>query len=85
MRRLLRRVVRNARLLGITEPVLVDLVGVVRDAMSPSYPELATDFERISAIVRAEEEAFLQTLTAGSRIFDTAVAATKQAGGGRGA
>ena len=28
--------------------------------MSPSYPELATDFERISAVVRAEEEAFLR-------------------------
>src|ERR687895_2977007 len=49
--------------------------------MAPSYPELVTDFERISAVVRAEEEAFLTTLTAGSRIFDTAVAATKQAGG----
>jgi alanyl-tRNA synthetase len=39
-----------------------------------------SDFERISAVVRAEEEAFLATLTAGSRIFDTAVAETKQAG-----
>ena len=49
--------------------------------MGPSYPELATDFERIAAVVRAEEEAFLATLAAGSRIFDSAVAATKRAGG----
>lgn len=81
LRRLLRRIVRSARLLGVEEPVLGSFAEVVRDAMAPSYPELVTDFERISAVVRAEEEAFLQTLTAGSRIFDTAVAQTRGAGG----
>ncbi|MCW2719765.1 alanine--tRNA ligase [Pseudonocardia sp.] len=81
LRRLLRRIVRSARLLGVQEPVLNSFAEVVRDAMAPSYPELATDFERISAVVRNEEEAFLQTLTAGSRIFDTAVSATKSSGG----
>ncbi len=83
VRRLLRRIVRSARLLGVTEPVLRSFAEVVRDEMSPSYPELATDFERISAVVEAEEEVFLDTLTSGSRIFDTAVAATKRAGGTR--
>ena len=80
LRRLLRRIVRSARLLGVHEPVLTSFAEVVRDAMGPTYPELATDFERISAVVRAEEEAFLATLTAGSRIFDTAVAETREAG-----
>ena len=42
--------------------------------MAPSYPELATDFERISTYAYAEEEAFLQTLRAGTTIFDVAVA-----------
>ena len=81
LRRLLRRIVRSARLLGVTEPVLQSFAEVVRDEMSPSYPELVRDFERISAVVRAEEDAFLATLTTGSRIFDTAVAATRRAGG----
>jgi alanyl-tRNA synthetase len=80
LRRLLRRIVRSARLLGVHEPVLGSFAEVVRDAMAPTYPELETDFERISAVVRAEEEAFLATLTAGSRIFDTAVAETRKAG-----
>ncbi len=80
LRRLLRRIVRSARLLGVQEPVLHAFAEVVRDTMSPAYPELTSDFERISAIVKAEEEAFLQTLTAGSRIFDTAVADTRSAG-----
>ncbi|MFR9801378.1 alanine--tRNA ligase [Pseudonocardia sp. RS010] len=81
LRRLLRRIVRSARLLGVTQPVLRAFAEVVRDEMSPTYPELVTDFERISAVVEAEEEAFLATLTAGSRIFDTAVAETRRAGG----
>jgi alanyl-tRNA synthetase len=81
LRRLLRRIVRSARLLGVHEPVLPAFAEVVRDAMAPSYPELATDFERIRAVVAAEEESFLTTLAAGERIFETAAVATKQAGG----
>ena len=83
LRRLLRRIVRSARLLGVHEPVLPAFAAVVRDAMAPSYPELAADFERISAVVRAEEETFLQTLTTGSKIFEGAVAATRAAGSTR--
>jgi alanyl-tRNA synthetase len=49
--------------------------------MGPSYPELVTDYQRIEAVARVEEEAFLATLSAGSRIFDLAVAQTRQAGG----
>jgi alanyl-tRNA synthetase len=81
LRRLLRRTVRSARLLGVTEPVLGEITAVVRDAMGPSYPELVTDYPRIEAVARAEEEAFLATLSAGSRIFDLAVARTREAGG----
>jgi alanyl-tRNA synthetase len=81
LRRLLRRVVRSMRLLGVTEPVLSDIIAVVRDTMGPSYPEINTDYQRIEAVARAEEEAFLATLSAGSRIFDLAVARTRQAGG----
>ena len=81
LRRLLRRTVRSLRLLGVTEAVLSDITAVVRDTMGASYPELVTDYQRIEAVARAEEEAFLMTLSAGSRIFDLAVAQTRQAGG----
>ena len=81
LRRLLRRIVRSARLLGVHEPVLPAFAEVVRDEMAPSYPELALEFERISAVMTVEEDAFLQTLTTGSKIFDVAAAATKQGGG----
>jgi alanyl-tRNA synthetase len=81
LRRLLRRIVRSMRLLGVQEPVLPEFAAVVRDAMSPSYPEIARDFDRISEVVRVEEEAFLATLTSGVRIFDLAAEQTKAGGG----
>ena len=80
LRRLLRRAVRSMKLLGVDEATLPELLPVSRDAMSPSYPELATDFERISAVAYAEEEAFRRTLTAGTTLFDTAVQKAKKAG-----
>ncbi|TVT30699.1 alanine--tRNA ligase [Amycolatopsis rhizosphaerae] len=81
LRRLLRRIVRSVRLLGVHEPVLPEFAKVVRDAMAPSYPEIARDFDRISEVMRVEEEAFLATLTSGSKIFDLAAEETKKSGG----
>jgi alanyl-tRNA synthetase len=80
LRRLLRRVIRSAKLLGIDDPIVGDLMATVRDAMGPSYPELVTDFDRIHRIAVAEETAFNRTLTSGSRLFDDAARATKASG-----
>ncbi|MCV7093076.1 alanine--tRNA ligase [Mycobacterium interjectum] len=80
LRRLLRRVIRSAKLLGIEEPIVGDLMATVRDSMGPSYPELVTDFDRIRRIAVAEETAFNRTLASGSRLFDEVVSATKSAG-----
>jgi alanyl-tRNA synthetase len=81
LRRLLRRVIRSMRLLGFEGRSLPELLPVSRDCMAPSYPEVATDFERISTYAYAEEDAFAQTLRAGTAILDTAVRETKEAGG----
>jgi alanyl-tRNA synthetase len=81
LRRILRRAVRSMRLLGYDDRALPELLTVARDAMSGSYPELATDFERISSYAYNEEEAFSSTLRAGTTILNTAVAETKTAGG----
>ena len=74
LRRLLRRVVRAMRLLGVADPVLPELLPVSRDLMAESYPEVERDWARVSAIAYAEEDAFRRTLTAGTQIFDLAVA-----------
>ena len=79
LRRMLRRTIRAVRLLGYDRPSLPELLPVSRDLMSASYPELATDFERIAMIAYAEEETFRRTLAAGTAILDVAVAQAKDA------
>ncbi|ORA12909.1 alanine--tRNA ligase [Mycobacterium arosiense] len=80
LRRLLRRVIRSARLLDIEGPIVGDLMATVRDAMGPSYPELVADFDRIRRIAVAEETAFNRTLAAGSKLFDEVAGTTKASG-----
>lgn len=81
LRRLLRRSVRAMRLLGVDGLALTSLLPVSKDAMAPSYPELAENFEQISAVAYAEEEAFRRTLASGTTILDSAVADLKKHGG----
>ena len=78
LRRLLRRVVRAMRLLGVSDPVLPELLPISRDLMAESYPEVASDWARISQIAYAEEDAFRRTLATGTQIFDLAVADAKR-------
>jgi alanyl-tRNA synthetase len=80
LRRLLRRIIRAAKLLGVEQPIMSELMVTVRDEMGPSYPELVTDFDRIQRIAVAEETAFNRTLASGSKLFEDAAAATKSAG-----
>ncbi|TKV60416.1 alanine--tRNA ligase [Nakamurella flava] len=77
LRRLLRRAIRSARLLGVSEPIMPTLMSTVRDLMSPSYPELAEDYTRIEKVAITEEQAFLRTLSSGSKLFDVAAGELK--------
>ncbi len=77
LRRILRRAMRAMRLLGVDKPSTPELLPVSKDVMASSYPELDRDFDRISQVTYAEEEAFASTLKAGTVILDTAVAEAK--------
>ena len=79
LRRLLRRVVRSARLLGAEEPTMGAFIGRAIDLMSPSYPELAEQRDHIVSVAVGEETSFSKTLAAGSKLFADAAAATKAA------
>ncbi|OZC53959.1 alanine--tRNA ligase [Rhodococcus sp. 06-621-2] len=80
LRRLLRRIVRSARLLGAPDQTMAQLITVVRDTMAESYPELVSGFDRILNVSVGEETAFLKTLTSGSKLFDTAAETVKSSG-----
>jgi alanyl-tRNA synthetase len=70
LRRILRRAVRHAWLLGRREPTLVEVVETVVDTMGAAYPELLARRTDIVRSVRAEEERFLATIDAGMKRFD---------------
>jgi alanyl-tRNA synthetase len=77
LRRMMRRTIRNMRLLGTNDAVIADLTEAAIGAMGAQYPELITDKKRILAVSSSEEESFLQTLKSGTQIFDLASAALK--------
>jgi alanyl-tRNA synthetase len=77
LRRMMRRTIRNMRLLGTNEPIISELTSAAIAAMGPQYPELVSDSQRILAVAVAEEESFLQTLKSGTQIFDVAANALK--------
>ena len=80
LRRLLRRAVRSMRLLGTEDRVLPELLPLSRDKMGETYADLFRDWERISQVAYAEEDAFRQTLRAGTTIFDQAAAEVRRSG-----
>ena len=72
LRRMMRRTIRNLRLMGVNDPIMSELTIAAIGAMGPQYPELIADKKRILAVSVAEEESFLQTLKSGTQIFDMA-------------
>ncbi|MBP1325119.1 alanyl-tRNA synthetase [Leucobacter exalbidus] len=79
LRRLLRRVVLQMRLMGVMGASFAELFPVSRDAMQGAYPVVAQDFDHISKVAYAEEKTFLRTLASGIQILQTAVAAATDA------
>jgi alanyl-tRNA synthetase len=78
LRRMMRRTIRNMRLLGSMDPIMSELTVSAIAAMGPQYPELVTDSKRILSVSVSEEESFLQTLKSGTQIFDLASVALKK-------
>jgi alanyl-tRNA synthetase len=78
LRRMMRRTIRNMRLLGSSDPIMSELTVAAIAAMGSQYPELVSDKKRILEVSASEEESFLQTLKSGTAIFDIASSATKK-------
>jgi alanyl-tRNA synthetase len=70
LRRILRRAVRHAWLLGRNEPTLVHVVQAVIDTMHDVYPELKHRQRYLLEQTRGEEERFLATIAGGMSRFD---------------
>ena len=79
LRRMMRRTIRNMRLLGSQDLVIGELMKSSIKAMGPQYPELIKDSKRILSVAESEEDTFIQTLKSGTSIFDIAAEQSKGA------
>ncbi len=80
LRRIIRRAARHGRLLGIEEPFLYKVAGVVVDKMGDVYPELVDASDFIAQVTKAEEERFSHTLEQGMRVLDEILEEMKERG-----
>jgi alanyl-tRNA synthetase len=79
LRKIMRRAMRNGRMVGTTDPYLYKLTNFVAHFMQPAYPELRESAERVSRIVREEENRYATTFQVAERFFHDAA---KSAAGG---
>ncbi len=70
LRRIVRRAVRHAYLLGVEKPVMSDLADAVITLMDDAYPDLAENRSLIKDALQREEEGFRKTLSAGMKILE---------------
>jgi alanyl-tRNA synthetase len=78
LRRLMRRAVRHARLLGIDGPVLPAVTASVIAHLGGVWPELIAQAALIERVVTSEEESFTRTLAQGTRLLDAAITRTRE-------
>lgn len=80
LRRLIRRALRQGKLLGIDKDFLTQTVQVVIDKWKHAYPELAEKESYILKVVKIEEEKFRNTIDQGLEILQKEIAIAKENG-----
>jgi alanyl-tRNA synthetase len=80
LRRLIRRAFRHGNRLGLAEPFVHTLMGIVAEGMKSAYPELLTALPLVSKICKAEEERFALALSSGLRVFNQYAAESRRGG-----
>jgi alanyl-tRNA synthetase len=73
LRRIMRRAMRHAKMLGFADPVLYKTAVFVLEFMSEAFPQEAERKSFVAKIVEKEEERFIQTLDNGLRILNEEV------------
>ncbi|HZE11880.1 MAG TPA: alanine--tRNA ligase [Burkholderiales bacterium] len=73
LRRIVRRAIRHGYKLGRKEPFFHRLVADLSAAMGEAYPELPKAKERVTQVLKAEEERFAETLENGMKVLEAAL------------
>ncbi len=69
LRKIMRRAMRNARLIGKQEPYLYELTGFVAELMRPGYPEMMESVQRVARVVKDEEHRYATTFLVAEKVF----------------
>ncbi len=70
LRKIIRRAVRHGRMLGLERPFLFEMARQVAEQMREPYPELSESIDRVTGVIRHEEELFAHTIDIGMRKLD---------------
>ena len=73
LRKIMRRSMRNARMVGVEQPFLYELTGFVADLMRPGYPELMGTVQQVARVVKDEEHRYATTFLVAEKEFNDAV------------
>jgi alanyl-tRNA synthetase len=77
LRKIMRRAIRNARMIGRQDPYLYELTGFIAELMKPGYPEMMESIQRVARVVKEEEHRYATTFQVAEKIFrDEAESAT---------
>ena len=80
LRRIMRRAMRHAHILGTREPNMFNLVGALAKEMGEAYPELIRAQPAIESAFSQEEQSFQRTLGRGLALLDEATATLGKGG-----
>ena len=73
LRRIIRRAIRHGYKLGQTKPFFHRIVGDLSKVMGDAYPELPKAQDRVTQVLRQEEERFAETLENGMKVLEGAL------------
>jgi alanyl-tRNA synthetase len=69
LRKIMRRAMRNARMLGTVDPYLHKLTGFVAEHMRDAYPEMIESIPRVARVVKDEEHRYATTFQVAEKVF----------------
>jgi alanyl-tRNA synthetase len=70
LRKIMRRALRNVRLIGVEEPFLYKLTGFVAEHMRDAYPEMMDSVQRVARVVKDEEHRYATTFLVAEKMFN---------------
>jgi len=69
LRKIMRRALRNARMIGTAEPYLYKMTGFVAEHMRDAYPEMMESVQRVARLVKDEEHRYATTFQVAEKFF----------------